>query len=574
MKATASAWKRFLLCFTCGLVWLGSGPPASAAETTASEPTTTGGGLTVLDWIVLGAYAVGMLLIGYYYSRRTRSADDYLLGGRVMKPWMVGLSMFATFLSVLTYLALPGEMIAHGPMMLAQVLGFPVVALVVCWLIIPYIMRFRVTSGYEILEARFGESVRLLGATMFLLVRFLWMGLVIYATVDKVFVPVLGLDQAWVPAVCAVVGLITVIYSSMGGLRAVVLSDAIQAIILCSGAVLAVVLITVSLGSVSDWWPTEWQTHWDPRRYWFSPTSRMDVASVVTGVVLWWVATAGSDQMAIQRYLSTRDVRSARRMFSFSIAANIFLACILGVLGFALLGYFQHHPEMLAADQTISGNADQLLPRYIVVGMPAGISGLVIAALAAATMSSLSSGVNSASSVITTDLIGRFRKITFTEEDRLRTARRVSWIVGVAAILLSLAAGGVEGNLLVKCYKIANVFTVPLFMLFFMAMFVPWATTLGTWAAALASAVVAIAIGFNQPISAFVSQLAADSEMVAVALTCLRWLDLSFLWVVIGSMITGVIVGPSVSAAERLAVLVYRAVRAVLGWIMGRNRPR
>jgi len=294
MKATASAWKRFLLCFTCGLVWLGSGPPASAAETTASEPTTTGGGLTVLDWIVLGAYAVGMLLIGYYYSRRTRSADDYLLGGRVMKPWMVGLSMFATFLSVLTYLALPGEMIAHGPMMLAQVLGFPVVALVVCWLIIPYIMRFRVTSGYEILEARFGESVRLLGATMFLLVRFLWMGLVIYATVDKVFVPVLGLDQAWVPAVCAVVGLITVIYSSMGGLRAVVLSDAIQAIILCSGAVLAVVLITVSLGSVSDWWPTEWQTHWDPRRYWFSPTSRMDVASVVTGVVLWWVATAGS----------------------------------------------------------------------------------------------------------------------------------------------------------------------------------------------------------------------------------------------------------------------------------------
>ena len=509
--------------------------PALAGEggTTPQESPAAHSGLTILDGLVLAVYALAMLLIGYYYSRQTQSADDYLLGGRTMKPWMVGLSMFATFLSVLTYLALPGEILAHGPMTLTQILGYAIAGIVVCWVVIPYIMRFAVTSGYEILETRFGEDIRLLGAVIFLMIRFLWMGLVIYATVDKVFVPVLGLDKATVPYISAMLGLITVVYSSMGGLRAVVLSDAIQAIILVSGAVLGIVLISVNLRGF-NWFPTESNPNWDTFRLWYSPTSRADAASFMTSVAFWWIATASSDQMAIQRYLSTRDVRSARRMLCLSLSVNGILACLLGLLGFALLAYFTKHPEMLAAGQTVAENADQLLPRFIVVGLPAGLSGLVIAALVAATMSSLSSGVNSASSVITTDFVGRFRKTSFTEEDRLRVARRMSWLVGAGAILLSMTAGLVEGNLFEKCHRMANLFTVPLFMLFFMAIFIPWATRLGVWAAVITSATAAIGIGH------------------------FHWGNLGFLWLTIGAMITGVIVGPSVSAVELLVLRLCR----------------
>jgi len=291
------------------------------------------------------------------------------------------------------------------------------------------------------------------------------------------------------------------------------------------------------LRGVSAWWPSHWEMHWAPLHLWFSPTSRVDAAAAITGVGIWWIATAGSDQMAIQRYLSTRDLKSARRMFGLSMAVNTLIACVLGLLGFALLAFFQHHPEMLAANQDLTKNADQLLPRYIVVGLPAGLSGLLIAALVAATMSSLSSGINSASSVITSDLVGRLRRTAFTQEDRLRTAKRVSWIVGLLAVALSLLAGGVEGNLFEKCYKIANVFTVPLFMLFFMAIFVPWATTLGTWAATIASAVVAIGIGI------------------------FGWFHLGFLWIVIGSMIAGVVVGPLVSLLDRLLRFLVRLLR-------------
>jgi Na+/proline symporter len=159
----------------------------------------------------------------------------------------------------------------------------------------------------------------------------------------------------------------------------------------------------------------------------------------------------------------------------------------------------------------------------MVVGLPAGFSGLVIAALLAAAMSSLSSGVNSASSVIASDFVGRLRSVPLTEQQRLQVAKGASWIVGIVAILLSFGMQYVGGNLLKQCFTVANLFTIPLFMLFFMAMFVPWATTLGAWAAAVSSAIVSIGIGH------------------------LGWFGLDFLWVTIGPLIVGVIVGPLVS---------------------------
>jgi Na+/proline symporter len=153
---------------------------------------------------------------------------------------------------------------------------------------------------------------------------------------------------------------------------------------------------------------------------------------------------------------------------------------------------------MLPAGLTVQGNADQLLPAFIVRGLPPGISGLVIAGLLAAAMSSLSSGLNSACSVITADFVDRLRRRRDGESRQVRRAKTISLAVGVMVILLGTLVAQVEGNLLELCYKIANLLSAPLFLLFFMAMFIPWATSAGTLAGAACGAATAVAIAYNQ----------------------------------------------------------------------------
>jgi SSS family solute:Na+ symporter len=451
--------------------------------------------LSVLDWTVIGLYAMGMLAVGWYYSRRTATTEDYLLGGRNMKPLNVGLSLFATLLSTISYLAYPGEMIRYGPMILAMIVAYPFVVFVVGWLMIPIFMKLQVTSAYQILEMRLGLGVRLLGSVFFLSLRLLWMAVIIYATTDKVLVPLLGLDSSATPWLCAVLGLITVTYTSMGGLRAVVLTDVVQTVILLGGAILTVVLITVYLGGVGNWWPAEWASHWpEPRAY--DPNQRITFFGIVLATFTWWVCTSGSDQMAIQRYLATRDVKAARNVLITTLGANTLVNLLLTLVGLSLLAYFRMNPHLIPDGQTILSDADQLFPQFIAVALPAGLSGLVVAGLLAAAMSSLSSGVNSSCSVITVDFIDRFRRSKENELDHVRLAKYVSVFVGVAVVLLSAYVGVVQGNLLEVAYKLVNLITAPLFGLFFMALFVRWAKGWATIGGALCGLTVVITISF------------------------------------------------------------------------------
>ena len=141
--------------------------------------------LNWLDWLVIAAYGLAMLGIGWFYSRRNQTREDYFLGGREMKPGAIGLSLFATLLSSISYLSWPGEMIKHGPVLFFTFLAYPFIILIVGWFMIPFFMRLPVTSAYEILELRLGVKVRLLGAVLFLSLRLLWMAMIIYTTTDK-----------------------------------------------------------------------------------------------------------------------------------------------------------------------------------------------------------------------------------------------------------------------------------------------------------------------------------------------------------------------------------------------------
>ena len=455
--------------------------------------------------------------------RAVKSVEDYLLGGRAMKPWAVGVSLFATLMSTLTYLAYPGEMIRHGPLILSGILAYPLVWLVVGRLIIPTIMKLRITSAYEILERRFGLSARMLGSTIFLVLRLLWMALIVYATTAAVLVPLLHLSTSATPWVCVLLALITVIYTALGGLQAVVLIDVVQTFIMLFGALLALVLITVNLGGVGAWWPTHWSEGWDVPRLFFSADARVSVAMAVLSSFTWYLCTASSDQLAVQRYLATRDAAAARRMFGISLLCDASVAVTLASLGLALFAFFRTHPNMLPDGQTISSSADKLLLHYIMRALPAGVAGLMVAGILSAAMDSLSSGLNSATSVIVADWLERFRPLPRSDAARLRQARLVSWFVGLVVTGISLLTIYVPGNLLELCYKFVNLLVTPLAVLFFIALFVPWATTPGAWAAVVVSTAAAVRIAFH------------------------RESGLSFLWIMPASLAAGFLVGCLVS---------------------------
>jgi SSS family solute:Na+ symporter len=453
--------------------------------------------LSSLDWSVIGAYGLGMLAVGVYYSFRAKTSDDYLLGGRNMSAWSIGLSLFATLLSTVSYLAVPSEMIHRGPMILFGVAAYPLIILIVGWFLIPRIMRFRVTTAYEILEQQLGLGARMVGSCIFVSMRLLWMAVIIYATSDKVLVPLAGLDRSATPWVCAIMGIVTLVYTSLGGLQAVVWTDVLQTFILFAAAIACLIVISINMGGVSAWFPTHWAPHWETFQFLPDGSAHLSLLDMMLSTLIWYVCTAGSDQMAIQRYLATRNARAARRAFIINQLVDVVVLIFCGGLGFALLGYYTAFPNMLEPGQSVSANADQLFPQFIVFGLPKGITGLVVAGLLAAAMSSLSSGMSSITSVVTVDFIDRFRQAKLAEADHLRLAKYISFAVGVITVLLSfLYVRQVEGNLLEVAYKVVNLLTVPLFLLFLMAMFIPFASQAGTLIGVFAATATAILIAY------------------------------------------------------------------------------
>ncbi|MBN2308729.1 MAG: Na+:solute symporter, partial [Candidatus Hydrogenedentes bacterium] len=296
-----------LLLFACPLA-------AVAQDSADAAESELHARLGTLDWAVVALYALGMLAIGFYYSRRATTSDEYYLGNRKMKPIMVGLSLFATLISTISYLAVPGEIMAKGPVTMLYIAAIPIVYLVVGFLLIPHITRLPVTSAYELLESKFGRGVRLFGSAIFILIRLVWMGLIVFISA-RIVVRAVGLEPDKIPYVVFLLGVVTVVYSSMGGLQAVVLTDVIQSGILFGGALTCVIIVTVKMGGFG-WFPTEWSPNWDTQPLFsFDPTVRVTVVGTILSTIIWWICTAGSDQMAIQRYLATRDSRAARRAF-------------------------------------------------------------------------------------------------------------------------------------------------------------------------------------------------------------------------------------------------------------------
>ena len=455
--------------------------------------------LSTIDWAIVLIYMLGMMVIGYIFSKKNKNEKDFLLGGGKMNPIAVGLSLFATLLSSLSYLSYPGEMIKYGPVIFSGVLAFPLIYYIVGWFLIPRFMKLKVTSAYEILEINLGVSIRLLATFLFLSLRFLWMGTIIFITVNTAIISIFGFEDTtsnilWISII--LIG-VTIIYTTMGGLKAVVFTDVIQSCVLLGGALLTIVLISVYFGSATSWIPTQWLDHWGEYTWAIDARERLSIGNALLMTVIWYVASSGSDQMSIQRFLATENIQTARKTFAVSLITSFVAQFLLGLVGLAVLAYFLDNPQFLATGESVSTHADILFPKFILVGLPIGISGLVAAGILAAAMSSLSSGLSATSSVISEDLFKRFSRKSKPEKvDQLKRIRILSLFVGIFTLALSLLISRVEGNLYDVVVKVVNLFVSPLFVLFFMALFIPFATARGVLIGGLISIAMAIAVAF------------------------------------------------------------------------------
>jgi SSS family solute:Na+ symporter len=454
-----------------------------------------GAGLHLLDWLCIAAYAVGVLWLGWHYSKQQKDSDEYFTGGGHMSPALIGISLFVTLLSTISYLAQPGEIIKHGPVILAGLAAVPLSYLIVGYILIPALMRHHVSSAYELLEARLGLTGRMMGATMFVTLRLVWMSLLIYIT-STALVVIMGIGREWTPLVSAVTGLVTIIYTSIGGLRTVVITDCVQFVLLFGGALLTVVLITIKMGGFA-WWPTEWVSTWDTQPLFsLDPTVRATVIGAIIALLVTQVCTAGGDQTAIQRYMATSCPKAARRSFLITSILHVAVFVTLALVGFSLLGYFSAHPELLPPGIGLTKNADGIFPYYISAFIPVGLSGLVVSAMFAAAMSSIDSGVNSITAVVQKDFIERFRGASPSPAGQVRLAKYLAFGIGLLVISASSLMQFVPGNFLEVTQKTTNILVTPIFVLFVLALFVPFATTFGAIAGAATGISTALLIGY------------------------------------------------------------------------------
>jgi SSS family solute:Na+ symporter len=490
------------------------------------------GGLAPLDWLIIALYVVGMIALGWYFSRKQRSTEEYFVGGGNMNPTLIGISIFATLLSTISYLSITGETIAKGPVYLSSLFAIPIAFLIVAYLMLPVYMRQRATSAYELLEAKLGVGIRLLGAIIFIALRLVWMSLLVYLAAKAVIV-MIGVDEKWIWLIVLCTGFVAVIYTSLGGLRAVVITDLFQTILLFGGALLVVVTVTIQTGGF-DWFPTRWQDNWDHQPLFsFDPGTRITVIGVIISTLTWWVCTAGGDQVAVQRFMATRDAKAARRAYAVNAIVAITVCLTLAMVGFALLGYFKVRPDALKAGMNVVDNADFLFPHYIAYHLPPGISGLVVAAMFAAAMSSIDSGVNSITAVVMTDFLDRFGVRPQTERGHVRVAQVLAFGIGLIVVVGSSFMEHVPGNISAVTQKTTNLLVTPLFALFFFALFVPFARPFGVLVGAVCGTTTAVLIAFSGPIFGMNPETGLD--------------PVSFMWISPAALVVNLVTGTVVS---------------------------
>jgi SSS family transporter len=437
---------------------------------------------TALDAAIVIVYLAAMTSVGIYFSRRQTSLDEYLIARRSMAWLPVGLSLMAALNSGIDYLMQPSATIKFGIVLLAGtsswIFMYPWVARVT----LPFYRRLNLYTAYEFLEERFDVRVRTLAAGIFMLWRIGWMATAMY-------VPCLAIDAATggrfdLRLMILVLGVIVTLYTMLGGVQAVIWNDVIQFCVMFGGlgATVWIALAHVP-GGLSEIWTAAREagktslpaaavgaTAVDYVRWVF--TQPITLPALVITMVLGRMASYTSDQVMVQRFQTTKSVRDARRAYVINAAGDALWMFGLSFVGLALLAYFTHHP--LPPEYA----TDKILPYFMSQAFPPGAVGLVIAAILAASLSSIDSAINSCTSVLVVDVYNRFAfgpdRTALTspaaQAAQVRVSRIATAAFGLIGTVLAMNVARI-GTLLEIANKLINAFSGPLFAIYLLALF-------------------------------------------------------------------------------------------------------
>ncbi len=384
-----------------------------------------------INWSVVVLYLLMMVFIGYYFMRREEGTDTFFKGGQNIPWWAAGMSIFATMLSAITYMAIPAKTYATDWKYFIMALTIFIMVWPVVRYYLPFFRKLNVTTAYEYLEKRFNYATRFLSSSLFQVFMVARMALVLFLP-SLALTTVTGIN---IYLCIVLMGVITILYCTMGGVKAVIWGDVIQGFVLLGGAILAVVfMISGTEGGLNRVIEITVE-HEKMKMFDFI----FDLSSATFWVVLLGglannLISYSSDQAVIQRYLTTKNQKEAEKGLWFNGTMSIIISVVFYFIGTTLFALYKTQPQEL---NMAMGNPDSIFPHFIMTRMPVGVAGLMIAAIFSATMSTVSSNVNSISTAFTIDIYKHLWPAS-PDSRQLRVARISGIVSGGLGILLAL----------------------------------------------------------------------------------------------------------------------------------------
>lgn len=425
--------------------------------------------LSPFDYVVIVVYIIAVAALGLRAGGRQKSVDDYFLGSRELPWWAVSLSIVATETSTLTVLGVPAVAYGGTFTFLQLTFGYLLGRIAVALFFIPAYFRGEISTAYGLLANRYGNAMRVSASCVFMVTRLLADGVRLFATAIplKIIADTAGFNLSY-PEIIVGLALVTIVYTLIGGLRAVVWMDVMQLGIYLAGAIIAIALL---LGSMpSGWFGLALDTG-KLQVFDFSSmssvigilTSPYAFVTAVVGGAIFSMASHGTDHLIVQRLLACRDVRESQKaLVTSGVVVMVQFAIFLFVGVLLWIHYGGVDPVALGLTR-----GDEIFPYYIVQQMPPGLAGLLLASIIAAAMSSLSSSLNALASTTWNDVLERINP----DLDGLRASRVITFVwgivfIGFASLFQSRTEPVVELGLSIAAYTYGGLLGVFLLGIF------------------------------------------------------------------------------------------------------------
>lgn len=457
---------------------------------------------TGLDWFVLVGYFCAILGLGLFFWRRNNSADQFTAGGRSLPGWLCGLSIFATYLSSISYLALPGKAFVDNWNAFVFSLALPLAAAIAVRYFVPLYRRSGEVSAYSLLEKRFGLWARVYASAFYLLFQVARIGVVMYLMALPMAV-LFGWD---IRIVILATGVMVTAYSFVGGIVAVIWADAVQAVVLLAGALLALGILLIGMPGG----PAEViEVANRDGKFSLGSTSLTQISQPTIWVIFAYglfdnLRNFGIDQSFVQRYIAAKDDRQAARSVWFGAMLYVPVSAMFLFIGSSLYAFYDSQParldevRLIVAQQrlmqdglpvdapeyamqlesTMSGLTmaelgDRVFPHFIASNLPMGVRGLLIAAIFAAAMSTVSTSLNSSATLVMSDFFRRLFCPDATDTQDLRVLRLATIAWGAMGTAMALALVRLTDSVLDIWWLLSAVLGASIVGLFLLGILVP-----------------------------------------------------------------------------------------------------